>query len=467
MAKQDKRKIIDISKIGHTMSIMEFIIFGSIAIYIVVIVLTYFNTEPIHGYEIQMGSLSISKTYTGIALRQEEIITSSYTGFVNYYVREGERVSTRDVVYSIDESGRLATMLNSDELGENSYSDDELKEFRSEIIQYDRVFDAVNYSTIYDFKYDLEGSVMKLVNLDMYENMETLNQSNLGNMVNLCTTGKTGYVVYYIDGYEELTTDTLTKEHFNQTNYEKTRISNNDLISETTAPVCKMITEEQWSVVIPIDEERAVELEAEEYIKIKFIKTQETAWAEVDILRKTDGTYAVLSFQHSCSTFCSDRFVELELILNDQEGLKIPNSAIVEKEFFVIPADYMSKGGSNGNYGVLKETFDEKGNPVYEFIETNVYSKTDDEFYVDNIDLQIGDYICKPDSTAKMAVSKSDTLIGVYNMNKGYADFKQITILCQNDEYSIVSSNTQYGLTVYDRIVLDATSVNSDDFIYH
>jgi hypothetical protein len=66
-----------------------------------------------------------------------------------------------------------------------------------------------------------------------------------------------------------------------------------------------------------------------------------------------------------------------------------------------------------------------------------------------------------------MAVSKSGTLTGVYNMNKGYADFKQITVLAQNDEYSIVSSNTQYGLTVYDRIVLDAESVNTDDFIYN
>lgn len=466
MAKQEKHKVIDISKIGHTMSIMELLIFGSIAIYIVVIVLTYFNKVPIHGYEIQMGSLSISKMYTGIALRQEEIVTSPYTGFVNYYVREGERVSTRDVVYSIDESGRLATMLNSGELGENNYSDEELKEFRAEIIQYDRVFDAFDYRTIYDFKYDLEGSVMKLVNLDMYENMELLNQTNLGNMVNLCTTGKTGYVVYYTDGYEDLTIETITKEHFDQSNYEKIRISNNDLISETTAPVCKMITEEQWSIVIPIEEERAIELEKEDYVKIKFIKTQENAWAKINILRKADGVYAVLSFQHSCSTFSSDRFIELELIINDLEGLKIPNSAIVEKNFFVIPAEYMSKGGSNGNYGVLKETFDEKGNPIYEFVETNVYSKTENEFYVDNIDLKIGDYICKPDSTAKIAVSKSDTLIGVYNMNKGYADFKQITILCQNAEYAIVSSNTQYGLTVYDRIVLDATSVNSDDFIY-
>ena len=126
----------------------------------------------------------------------------------------------------------------------------------------------------------------------------------------------------------------------------------------------------------------------------------------------------------------------------------------------------MSKGGANGNYGVSKEVFDENGNVVYQFVETTVYNSDENEFYVDNENLSVGDYICKPDSAEKIAISKSGTLIGVYNMNKGYADFKQITILYQNDEYSIVSSNTKYGLTVYDRIVLDASSVNTDDFIY-
>ena len=50
-------------------------------------------------------------------------------------------------------------------------------------------------------------------------------------------------------------------------------------------------------------------------------------------------------------------------------------------------------------------------------------------------------------------------------MNKGYADFKQITILYQNDEYAIVKPNTKYGLSVYDYIALNAESVREDQFI--
>ena len=79
---------------------------------------------------------------------------------------------------------------------------------------------------------------------------------------------------------------------------------------------------------------------------------------------------------------------------------------------------------------------------------------------------EIGDYIIMPDSAEKYAISKKAALIGVYNINKGYADFKQITILNQNEEYAIVKSNTEYGLSVYDHIVLDGNSVNENDFIY-
>ena len=45
------------------------------------------------------------------------------------------------------------------------------------------------------------------------------------------------------------------------------------------------------------------------------------------------------------------------------------------------------------------------------------------------------------------------------------ADFKQINILYQNDEYSIVRANTTYGLNVYDYIVLDGSSVSDDQII--
>ena len=79
--------------------------------------------------------------------------------------------------------------------------------------------------------------------------------------------------------------------------------------------------------------------------------------------------------------------------------------------------------------------------------------------------LNAGDILYKLDSQETYTVSKRATLLGVYNMNKGYADFKQINILYQNEEYAIVKANTRYGLNVYDYIVLDAEAVSDDQFI--
>jgi len=86
-------------------------------------------------------------------------------------------------------------------------------------------------------------------------------------------------------------------------------------------------------------------------------------------------------------------------------------------------------------------------------------------YYMDTSVLKAGDVLYKTDSQETYTVSKRATLIGVYNVNKGYADFKQINILYQNDEYSIVKANTTYGLNVYDYIVLDGSSVSDDQII--
>ena len=234
-------------------------------------------------------------------------------------------------------------------------------------------------------------------------------------------------------------------------------------------PVYKVITNENWSVIIPVEQVMADLLLAEEYVKIKFLKNQYESWAEVKVLNNADGnTYLELIFNNSMITFSTDRFIDIEIIFNEEKGLKIPNSSIVKKEFFLIPAAYVTKGGDNDKNGVIKESYQEDGAIYSEFIETDIYSydEENNEYYIDIDVLHLGDNLILPNSQDKFTVSRRGTLIGVYNINKGFADFRQINILYQNDEYAIVKSNTTYGLNVYDYIVLDASAVKDDQFIY-
>ena len=87
------------------------IIFALIFVYMVFSVTAYLRRDKVMFYEVQEGSIVNNKNYTGIILRQEEVKTTDRSGYVNYYVREGKRASTGTRVYSIDETGTIATFL--------------------------------------------------------------------------------------------------------------------------------------------------------------------------------------------------------------------------------------------------------------------------------------------------------------------------------------------------------------------
>lgn len=84
----------------------------------------------------------------------------------------------------------------------------------------------------------------------------------------------------------------------------------------------------------------------------------------------------------------------------------------------------------------------------------------------ENAPLKAGDYVVKPDSQDRYQIGSSASLQGVYNINKGYAVFKQIEILNSNDEYYTIKKGTSYGLSVYDHIVLNADTVYEGELIY-
>ena len=443
------------------------IIFGVIFIYVVVCVIMYFQTSHIVRYEVKEGSLTANNTYRGVIIRDETVVYSQSAGYANYYAREGERVAKNALVYIVDETGRFSEDLEAAAMGENRLTERELTEFRDEIINFVHEFDSTNYDNTYDIKYSLKNTVLKLANKSMLENISSLSGTS-GVNINYFYAPATGIVSYWTDGYEELTAQDVTSDVFeNKNKYEKKQMLNNSLMASGDAAY-KICTSEKWSLVIPVEAARGAQLVEEGYIKVRFLKNQYESWAEVKLLTNADGnTYLKLDFNNSMITFINDRFIDVELIVEDETGLKIPVSSIVQKEFFLIPESFVIPGGNNGGESIMRQCYLEDGTISSEIIEVEVYNFDSEskEYYLDSTFLNAGDVLYKLDGQETYTVSKRASLTGVYNMNKGYADFKQIIILYQNDEYAIVKSNTKYGLNVYDYIVLNAESVSDDQFI--
>lgn len=447
------------------------IIFVVIFVYVLACVVLYFQTGHIVRYEVKKGSLATNKIYRGIVIRDETVVNANTAGYISYYANEGERVAANDLVYVVDETGRLNEALTNVGMDENTLSDKELLEFRSELVNFSHGFDRKDFAGIYETKNSLKNTVQRLANVNMLESVEKLNTgSGVASIVNRCYAAQTGVVSYWVDGYETLTPEQVTEEVMDKDAYEgkKVQMLSNTLLEKGDA-VYKLSTNENWSIVIPVeDAERGAELEAEEYIKVRFLKNQYESWGETKLLNNGDGKhYLQLTFTNSMVTFAGDRFLEIELLLNDDTGLKIPNSAIVDKEFFLIPEEFVTPEGDTGKGQVLRQYVMDNGDISSKLYEISLYSYDEEagEYYVDASILDAENVLLKEDGQETFVVSKRATLTGVYNLNNGYADFRQINILSQNEEYAIVKANTRYGLNVYDYIALNAETVQDDQFI--
>ncbi len=440
-----------------------------IVLVIIVYIITQFfkliNRNDISSYQVKEGSLAVSSVYTGIAIREEEVFQCADTGYINYLVREGEHVASGDLLYVIDEGGALDELMNQGNLGENSLSDQDLSNLRTDIINFNSTFDKSDFSDVYDFLYAMDGSILKLANMNILNELDE-GQSNINlDLVKLNRAPQAGYVIYHTDGYENVSVNGITPEMFDTSQYEKQQLINNTLV-EQGQDVFKMITSEDWTLVIQLDEERALELMGETYVEIKFLSTQETVWAGIRVQQLGDEFYAYLSLNNSVVTFCNERYIDIELVTHNEQGLKIPVSAIVYRQFNVVPEIYRIDRIDANNSTFLRKTFLEDGQQSSEVVTVSVYAEKEEGIYVDANQLKIGDYLLMENTMSENAVSQVGELVGVYCINQGYAEFRQIVILYQNDEYAIIQKNTPSGINVYDYIVLDASVVSPDDFIF-
>ena len=161
----------------------------------------------------------------------------------------------------------------------------------------------------------------------------------------------------------------------------------------------------------------------------------------------------------------SVRYLDFEVMTSVEEGLKIPVSSVTSKNFYLVPVDFLEQGGDSDDSGFLKEVYTESGTSV-EFTPVTIYYSTEEYYYIDTAEdepIHAGDYLVKPGSSSeRYQVGATASLQGVYNINRGYAVFKQIEILEENGEFYTIKENTSYGLNVYDHIVLDASAVDAE-----
>lgn len=438
-------------------------LFAVVFIYLIVTITAYLLEDKPSIYEVREGSIVKDNTYTGLIIRQETTVNAESGGYINYYQNGNSKVKYGAPVYAISKNA-----LNFDDSSTESSSTADLSpDVQSGLVTqlqtFNENYDNSNFSSIYTLKNELQNTLQNAYRTTKTAQLASVIESS-GQTVTTASAGQDGIVSYTIDGLESLTVDNFTADNFNKTNYKVTELTDQMKIS-SGSPAYRLITSENWYVVIPLKEDTAKEFQKSnlQNVQVRIDKDSEKMWSAFSVLERDGNFYGVLTFDNSMIRYASERFLNIELILEDECGLKIPKSSVVEEQFFVIPHDYITNGGNSSLEGVM--VLDSKGTASFQAVD--IYDTSDDgEVYLSRDQLKSGTVIVKPDSSDTYTIDTQKPLKGVYNINKGYAIFKKVSILCESDEYYIVQEEDSYGLSNYDHIVQNGAGVSSDDVVF-
>ena len=442
------------------------VIFVIIFIYVIFNVFMYFTKTHISPYEVEQGTMASNNIYEGLVLRDETVYTSEHKGTVNYYVKEYSKIGFNDLIYSVDKNGSVASKLNEAKQNSSQINSALSEDIADILSDFQLSYESKDFYKVYAVKDEVNSLLNEALSLDALNQISNYADSAEGNQTfHRVRAKEDGIVSYYIDGFEDITVDTFEPAMLDETTYNRDNLKVKADI-ETGDPVYKIINNEKWHVILPISNELAKELSEDTLIRIRFVKDAKEMYAEY-MIQEIDGSYfMILTMKNAMIRYASERFLEIELLMAEETGLKIPNTAIVEKEFYTIPTEYFLIGENSEIIGILLEKVDKDGNKTSEVFKPTIYYRTDDFSYIDSEHVHAGDVIIKQNSNDRYIVGNDTaTLQGVYNINKGYAVFKQIEIIFQNEEYSIIKTGTSYGIALYDHIALEGNKIQEDELI--
>lgn len=485
--KKKKRK----RKNGHL--IMPFIIFAIVALYLIGQLGTLLSKRSdINVETVAYGTIDTPEVYTGLILRDEYVVESSRAGQPYYQYSQGDYVPKGAVVCIVkdtDSTDKLEAKLNKidKDILESQKARTDLSAFSEDISRLEdnvtRTVDSYagrtmksDFSYIYTMKSQVESFMEQRNEIWMTENVDSLSQlteeknvyeQQLAKSQSSLTAEAAGVLCLSYDGLE----DTLSPEMAAEVTEKQIGSSKTQYISKAKDvqkgdPLFKIVESNQWYIVAYLPNAEAAAWKEKDSYTLQVMTEEETysIAAQVESLEVGEKkTKVVFSSYEYMEEFMEDRTVSFSLENAVVEGLKIPNSAIVEKSLLQIPRTCVTE--SLGSSGVLLVSGEES-----KFVELTILTSDEDYIYIEQEknSLKMGDVVLQGtgENAAQYTLTDLSPHAGVYVANSSMANFVVVEILEQNQEYAIVKAGDIVGLQPYDTIVSDAKNITEGQNIY-
>ena len=219
-----------------------FVIFAIMFVYMLIRIIMSLGDHDLSVFQVEESNYDTNFTATGLAVRKETLNYSSTSGYVCYYIRDGEKVAKGASVYSVDETGSMQDALfDVQNSGSSVLSDNDYKDLSKQIQIFKAGFSPSDFSEVYEFKNSMDNKV-----LEMYEDMaleQLSSNQSFDSTFSASKSNVSGIVTYYMDGFEGYDINNLSADDFDKTKYTKEMLKKSDVV-ESGKPIYKIIDDE-------------------------------------------------------------------------------------------------------------------------------------------------------------------------------------------------------------------------------
>ena len=441
------------------------LLFLFILVYLVASILYSRSKIQISIYEVQEQNLARELTVTGVITREERLCYVQEEGYINYYLQDGKRMKKDVAVYSIDNNRAVYDTLGYS--GDPDFSEDDMMELKRRLASFGNSYSGAAFETVYALKEELTGFVNELSDQQLLAGMQDL-AANTGMQGNFrfVYADQAGIISYTSDSLDGLTTDTITPATFDMESFTSNSLISSGLYA-AGAPAYKIITSDEWQITCPITPDQYPTFQEKKRMKFTIEKNDFTFTAPVEFVQKASQYYVIITMTKYGPNYLKDRFLTLDIILSEENGLKIPKSSVVNKEFYLVPLECLTEGGDSNESGLTLVNYNaQTGQPEYIFHQTEIYYQDEEFAYISKNLFDSGTMIYDSSTGEIVPLARTGVLTGAYNINRGYAVFRRIEIVEEDEDYVIIRKGTSSGLSVYDHIALNAETVTEDSIIY-
>ena len=436
------------------------LIFVIIFVYIVATLVSYNTRTRIPTFEVRQGRILTDHSYVGIAIREEQVISVPIAGYAYYFhnnlskIRSGAdiiAVSPTPIIFEDD-------FIDDIHIETPTITNDGHAPFIYHTQNFIEGMDLQRFSTVQTFRADLTHSFRGTATEVRTAQIDGIIAGNHGD-AQIFSSPSDGILVMRTDGLEGLTKNEITSDLFLREDYETTLFAD-QIHLRRGEPAYKLVTSESWYIVIQTDDQTTSLLEEMIWARIRFIRDDVLAWVNPIVFEQGEERFVALSLSHSMIRYAEERFINIELILEDQSGLMIPRTAVVEKDFFKIPSHFVVPRYTSLGLMMINEEGEE------EFVLTRIYNTTPDgDIFISPNEVPHGTRLFSPDTGDTITLNTTEPLQGVYNINHGYAIFMFINVITGNEDYYLVEEGNAFSVSNFDFIALIGDNIEDGEIV--